>query len=159
VQFGLKKYSEAEPMYKRLLALWELVGGADHPMLSLTLDKMVEFYLEQKRYEEAAPLSKRALAIRAKETIETLHRSGRILTGQKRIDEATDVYGRALRIAADAGVPDDEIPGMLKAYALLLRQKQREKEALVVDKRLKDATDRKAEKEGKRTMPPSRPGN
>lgn len=153
VLFGQKKYPEAETMYKRLLEMWEMVGGPEHPMLSLTLDKMAEFYIEQKRYDEAAPVSQRAFTIRSKATIETMHRAGRILTGQKRIDEAAEVYSRALRIAADAGVPDDEIPGTLRAYALLLRQKQREKEATALDKRVKDAMERKAETEGKRPKP------
>ena len=161
VYFGQKKYAEAETMYKRLLEMWEMVGGAEHPMLSLTLDKMAEFYIDQKRYDEAAPISQRASRIRSKGTIETLHRTGRILAGQKKIEEATEVYSRALRIAADAGVPDDEIPGMLRAYSLLLRQKQREKEALAIDKRFKEATERNAEKEGKRPKPegpqPARP--
>ena len=154
VLFGLRKYAEAEPVYKRLLEMWEMVGGPEHPMLSLTLDKMAEFYLEQKRYDEAAPIAQRALAIRSKGTIETLHRTGRILAGKKKIDEATDLYSRAIHIAADAGVPDEEIAGTLRAYALLLRQKQREKDAAAMDKRWKDATERKAAKEGKQ---PARP--
>ena len=153
VYFGQKKYAEAETMYKRLLEMWEMVGGADHPMLSLTLDKMAEFYIEQKRYDEAAPVSQRAFAIRSKATIETMHRTGRVLAGQKKIDEATEVYSRALRIAADAGVPDEDIPGMLRAYSLLLRQKQKEKEAAAIEKRFKEAADRKTEKEGKRPKP------
>jgi tetratricopeptide (TPR) repeat protein len=156
VLFGQKKYPEAEVMYNRLLALWEMVGGPDHPMLSLTLDKMAEFYIDQKRYDKAEPLTQRALAIRSRTTLESLHRTGRILTGQQKFDEALDIYARAIRIAADARIPDEEIPGMLRAYALLLRQNRRDKEALGMERRWKDAADKKAEKEGKRPLPPSR---
>jgi hypothetical protein len=101
----------------------------------------------------AEPIAQRALAIRSKETVETLHRTGRILTGRKKLDDAIDLYGRTLRIAADTRVPDEEIPGTLRAYALLLRQKQRTKEADALEKRGKEAAARQAEKEGKRTAP------
>jgi tetratricopeptide (TPR) repeat protein len=154
VLFGQRKYAEAEPVYNRLLALWEMVGGQDHPMVALTLDKMAEFFIEQKRYDTAEPLAQRALFIRSKATIEGLHRTGRVLTGQKKLDEATEVYARAVRIATEAGVPDEDIPGTLRAYALLLRQKQRGKEADAIDKRLREAMNRKTEKEGKRPAPP-----
>ena len=151
--FGLKKYDEAEVMYKRLLELWEMVGGAEHPMLALTLDKMAEFYIEQKRYDEAEPIAQRSLSIRTKATMETLHRTGRVLTGQRKIEEATELYGRALRMAAEARVPDEDIPGTLRAYALLLRQARRDKEADSIESRLKEGIERKAEKEGKRPKP------
>jgi tetratricopeptide (TPR) repeat protein len=153
VLFGQKKYEAAEPVYNRLLALWELVGGHDHPMVALTLDKMVEFYLDQKRYDVAEPLVKRALTIRSKAEIETLHRNGRILTGQKKLEDALDLYSRALRIASDAHLPDEEIPGALEAYALLLRSAQRDKDATTIEKRLADARRANAQKDGQRTVP------
>lgn len=155
VLFGLKKYAEAEPIYNRLLALWELVGGADHPMVALTLDKMAEFYLDQRRYDEAQPLVQRALTIRSKAEIETLHRVGRVLAGQRKLEEALDVYGRAIRIAAEAKLPDEDIPGTLRAYALLLRDAQRDKEAIEIDKRLRESIENKERREGKRVAPPA----
>jgi hypothetical protein len=45
---------------------------------------------------------------------------------------------------------------MLRAYALLLRQNRRDKEALGMERRWKEAADKKAEKEGKRPLPPTR---
>jgi len=50
VEFGLKKFAEAEVLYRRLAALWEKNADADHPMLALTFDKMGEFYAFQQRY-------------------------------------------------------------------------------------------------------------
>lgn len=152
VLFGLKKYDEAEVIYTRLLALWEMVGGPEHPMLALVLDKMAEFYLEQKRYDTAEPIIQRAQTIRSKATLQTMHRAGRVLAGQKRPVEAIELYGRALRIAAEARIADEEIPGMLTAYSMLLRQQQRDKEASVIGKRFKDAMDRKAAQESKREV-------
>ena len=52
VLFGQKKYADAEPYYLRLLALWETSAGPEHPMVALTLDKMVEFYNDQKLIRE-----------------------------------------------------------------------------------------------------------
>lgn len=153
VLFGAKKYDEAEVMYKRLLAIWEMVGGPHHPMLALTLDKMAEFYIDQKRYEEAAPLTEHAQEIRTKVMLETLHRSGRVLVGERKIEEAIDLYERTVRIAADARVPDEEITGVLTTYAILLRQQQHEKEAAIIGRRLKAAMERTTAKEGKRTKP------
>ncbi|HYP05471.1 MAG TPA: tetratricopeptide repeat protein [Bryobacteraceae bacterium] len=155
VLFGAKKYDEAEVMYKRLLSIWERVGGPEHPMLSLTLDKMTEFYMEQKRYEEAAPVTQRAQAIRVKAMLQTLHRSGRVLVGEKKIEEALDLYERTVRIATDARVPDEEIAGVLTTYAILLRQQQREKDAAIIGRRLKAAMEKTTAKEGKRAQPPA----
>jgi tetratricopeptide (TPR) repeat protein len=157
VQFGQQKYLEAEVLYKRLLALWEQVGGPEHPMLALTLDKMAEFYIEQKFYDLAEPLAQRALAIRAKMTMESLHRSGRVLVGREKFTDATEWYARTVRIAAETRMPDEELPGVLRTYALLLRQMHRGKEADVISKRIKEAIDRKTEKEGRRPLPPSVP--
>ena len=76
---GQKKYAEAEPFYLRLLALWENSAGPEHPMVALTLDKMVEFYNDQKLYEKSEPLAQRSLAMRTRSLIESFHRTGRVL--------------------------------------------------------------------------------
>lgn len=64
-QFGQKKYDEAEQGYKRLLALWIFAAQQpDHPMIALTLDKIVVFYRAQKRWDEAEDAAGKAIAIR-----------------------------------------------------------------------------------------------
>jgi tetratricopeptide (TPR) repeat protein len=98
VLFGLKKYTEAEEAYKRLLAIWELSGGPDHPMVALTLDKMAVFYIEQKRFEDADSVASRALSIRAHAVIDSSQRAARTLAGQRKVDEAVDLYERTLRV-------------------------------------------------------------
>ena len=157
VQFGQQKFAEAESMYKRLINLWEIVGGPEHPMLALALDKTAEFYIAQKRYTDAKPLTERALALRLQLGIESLHRSGRVLVGQEKFDEATDLYSRTVRVASEMRIADEELPGVLRTYSLLLRQLHRNKEADVIVRRMKEAVDRKTEKEGKRPLPPSGP--
>lgn len=157
VLFGQKKYEEAEPVYQRLLSIWEGSAGAEHPMVALTLDKMAEFYSAQKLYEKAAPLAQRSLAIRTKTLIETYHRTGRVLVGEQKFPEALDLYERVARIGTDAKVPDEQMDGILRSYAMLLRQAKREPEAAKIEARVKEALLRKADKEGRRPAPPARP--
>src|SRR5262249_2326872 len=65
-QYGQKKYTEAEPGYKRLLNRWVLSTGAPyHPMVALTLDKMAVFYRAQDRWEEGTNAAEKANAARA----------------------------------------------------------------------------------------------
>ena len=60
------RYAEAEPLYKRALAIREKALGPDHPdyfLVAQSLNKLAAFYGHQGRYAEAEPLYKRALAI------------------------------------------------------------------------------------------------
>lgn len=157
VYFGQKKYAEAEITYQRVLALWETSAGPDHPMVALTLDKMVEFYTAQKLYDKAEPLSQRSLAMRTKTEIESFHRMGRVLVGQQNFEAALDLYARLNRIAADAKVPDEQLDGVLRSYAMLLRQAKKESEAVAVDRRIRDALIRRADRDGRRPVPTPKP--
>jgi tetratricopeptide (TPR) repeat protein len=154
VLFGQKKYAEAEPYYERLLTLWETSAGPEHPMVALTLDKMVEFYNDQKLYEKSEPLAQRSQAMRTKTLLESFHRTGRILVGEKRFEDALTLYERVIRIAADAKVPDEQMDGVLRTYALLLRQLKREAEAAAIDKRIREALINKADRDGTRLPRP-----
>jgi len=60
------RYAEAEPLYKRALAIWEKALGPDHPEVAMGLNNLGNLYEDQGRYGEAEPLSKRALAIQEK---------------------------------------------------------------------------------------------
>jgi tetratricopeptide (TPR) repeat protein len=154
VLFGQKKYAEAEPYYLRLLALWENSAGPDHPMVALTLDKMVEFYNDQKLYEKSEPLAQRSLAMRTKSLIESFHRTGRVLVGERRFDDALVLYERVIRIAGEAKVPDEQMDGVLRTYALLLSQLTRDKEAAAIDRRIREALIKKADRDGTRLPKP-----
>ncbi|HRJ19579.1 MAG TPA: tetratricopeptide repeat protein, partial [Bryobacteraceae bacterium] len=61
---GQKEFEAAEPVYLRLLALWENNAGTHHPMVALTLDKLVMFYREWGREEPAEAAAARAAALR-----------------------------------------------------------------------------------------------
>ena len=58
------RYAEAEPLYKRALAIPEKALGPDHPSVGTSLNNLAGLYRAQGRYAEAEPLYKRALAIR-----------------------------------------------------------------------------------------------
>ena len=60
------RYAEAEPLYKRALAIDEKALGPDHPDVATALNNLAGLYDDQGRYAEAEPLYKRALAIREK---------------------------------------------------------------------------------------------
>ncbi len=60
------KYAEAEPLYKRALAIWEKAMGPDHPQVALVLENMAELYKETGRLDEAKRLEERAKAIRSR---------------------------------------------------------------------------------------------
>ena len=60
------RYAEAEPLYKRALAIGEKALGPDHPDVAQSLNNLASCTTHQGRYAEAEPLYKRALAIREK---------------------------------------------------------------------------------------------
>ena len=60
------KYSVAEPLYQRALAIYERTLGPEHPDLAGLLVNMAQFYEEQGNHTGAEPLRERARAIGAK---------------------------------------------------------------------------------------------
>src|ERR1039458_10082494 len=157
VEFGLQKYPEAEALYKRLRTLWEKNAGADHPMAALTLDKMAEFYAFQHRYDEADEVATAALALRAKTYIASLNQTGRVLLMEGKLADAEDLYHRTAQIGDLAKAPDDVMDSPLRIYARILREMKRNDEAAALEKRVKDALLRKADREGRRPAPVATP--
>ena len=153
VQFGLKRYAEAQPVYERLLALWEASAGPDHPMVALTLDKMAEFFAAQERYSEAEPLVARAAAMRTKILIESLDRSGRIKMSESKLEEAGELYRRAVLIADESKLSEKIVDPLLRAYAKILRGLDRGPEAEAVEQRIAAILAGRVEREGRREAP------
>jgi tetratricopeptide (TPR) repeat protein len=56
-------YTEAEPLYRRALAIDEKVLGPDHPEVANTLNNLAVLLEARGDYTEAEPLYRRALAI------------------------------------------------------------------------------------------------
>ena len=57
------RYADAEPLYKRSLAIYEKALGPDHPHVATALNNLAQLYQAQGRYADAEPLYKRSLAI------------------------------------------------------------------------------------------------
>jgi hypothetical protein len=114
-------------------ALWESSAGPLHPMVALTLDKMAESYADQQRYEEAETAASAALAMRAGMYLASLNQTGRVLLMEAKLPEAEGLK--------------------------VLRAVDRPGEAGALDKRVKDALLRKADKEGRRPSPVKLPAS
>jgi tetratricopeptide (TPR) repeat protein len=155
VEFGLGKMVESEALYKRLLALWVKNAGPTHPMVALTLDKMAENYAVQQRYEEAEKCAADALGMRAKTHLASLQQDGRLLIMQIKVQEAEDLYQRAIQIGELSKVGDEALDPLLRMQAKVLRELKRNDEAAAIEKRVEEAIDRRADREGRRPAPPN----
>jgi tetratricopeptide (TPR) repeat protein len=57
------RYAEAEPLYQRVLHIWEEQLGLEQSQVAYALNNLADIYQEQGRYAEAEPLYQRALRI------------------------------------------------------------------------------------------------
>ena len=57
------RFADAEPLFKRSLAIYEKALGPAHPNVAATLNNLAILYGRQGRYADAEPLYKRSLAI------------------------------------------------------------------------------------------------
>ena len=62
----LGNYTEAEPLYRRALAIMEKAVGPEHPNVAASLENYAVLLHETGRADEAAKMEARAKAIRAK---------------------------------------------------------------------------------------------
>ena len=132
------KYTEAEPLSKRSLAIREKALGPDHPDVATSLNNLAALYRAQGRYAEAEPLYQRALAIREKvlggRTIprpppaSTTWRCS--TTTKAAYAEAEPLSKRSLAIREKALGPDHpHVATSLNNLAVLYRNQGRYKEA------------------------------
>jgi len=56
------RYAEAEPLYRRMLAIGEASYGPDHPNVAAGLNNLASLFCVTNRFGEAEPLLRRALA-------------------------------------------------------------------------------------------------
>ena len=63
---GRARFSDAEMLYQRALAIFEKVLGPEHPDVASSLNNLAALYEDQGRYAEAQPLFRRALAVNEK---------------------------------------------------------------------------------------------
>jgi tetratricopeptide (TPR) repeat protein len=99
------RYSEAEPLFKRSLAIRERVLGPNHPDVATALNNLAALYHAQGRDADAEPLYKRALSILDKapgtnesHVARSLNSLAEVYRAQGRYAEAEPLYKRALAI-------------------------------------------------------------
>jgi tetratricopeptide (TPR) repeat protein len=109
-----KMFAAAEPLYQRLLALWENLVGEDHPMVAVTLDKLVVFYAEAGKPERAREALARSVAIRAHFLAVGLAHQAADAISENRSDLARTLYNRALAALELPGPTNEELIGEIK---------------------------------------------
>ena len=61
------RFGEAEPLYRRALAIRESSFGPEHMAVAVSLNSVAHILAETNRLSEAEPLIRRALAIQEQE--------------------------------------------------------------------------------------------
>jgi len=107
------RYAEAEPLYRRALAIWEAALGPDHPDTATILNNLALLYHAQGQYAAAEPLWRRALAIREQalgpdhpDTALSLNNLAGLYYAQGQYAAAEPLWRRALAIREQALGPD-----------------------------------------------------
>ncbi len=103
--------AEAEPLYRRALAIWEKALGPVHDRVASSLNGLASMYSRQGKYTDAEPLYKRALAIYEKalgpehpSVGGTLGALAEMHRKQGHDDQAEPLLDRAIAIRDRAGV-------------------------------------------------------
>ncbi len=131
------RLAEAEPLYRRALAIDEASYGPDHPKVALRLNNLAELLQCSNRLAEAEPLFRRALAIdeasygpNHPRVAVDLNNLSELLRSTNRPAEAEPLYRRALAIDEASYGPDHtDVATALNNLALLLRDTNRMAEA------------------------------
>jgi tetratricopeptide (TPR) repeat protein len=131
------RYTEAEPLLRRALAIFEKSYGPDHPEVALRLNDLAGLLQATNRLGEAEPLLRRALAILEKsyspdhpDVAPTLNYLAEILLRTNRLGEAEPLLRRALAIDEKSYGPNHpEVAPCLNNLASLLRVINRLEEA------------------------------
>ncbi|MDD5036335.1 MAG: tetratricopeptide repeat protein [Methylococcaceae bacterium] len=106
-------YSQAEPLYRRSLAIFEKVLGPDHPYVAKSLNNLAELYRMQGRYAQAAPLFQRSLTIFEKalgpehpDVATSLNNLAGLYQAQGQYAQAAPLFQRSLAIREKTLGPD-----------------------------------------------------
>ncbi len=99
------RYTEAEPIYQRAIAIGEKVFGTEHPTVATYLNNLALLYHTQSKYTEAEPLFLRAIAIGEKSwgaehdiVADFLNNLVLLYRAQGKKAEAESLYQRAIAI-------------------------------------------------------------
>jgi tetratricopeptide (TPR) repeat protein len=130
-------HTQAEPLYRRALAIGEESLGPNHPNFATRLNNLAILLSETNRHAEAEPLYRRALAIDEKSfgpnhpiVAIRLNNLATLLSETNRRAEAEPLYRRALAISEKSFGPDHpNVATGLNNLAQLLQNTNRHAEA------------------------------
>jgi tetratricopeptide (TPR) repeat protein len=111
----------AEPVYLRLLALWESAVGKDHPMVAVTLDKLVVFYVKAGEPEKAREALARSVAIRANFLAVGLSLQAQDAVSENQRERAKALYNRALAALGPPGPANEEMIAEIKSALVAIQ--------------------------------------
>jgi Tetratricopeptide repeat len=103
------RYADAEPLFKRSLALREKAFGTNHPDVAFSLNNLAELYVVERRYGDALPLVRAAAQIGAQRksiylTALTGASAKTLITNADAFNEGYQVVQRAASSAASQAV-------------------------------------------------------
>ena len=111
--YSLARYSEAEPLFRRALAIEEAIHGPDHPRVAVFLNNLALLLRVTNQLAEAEPLYRRALRIDETEygpdhpeVAVRLNNLAGLLRATNRLAEAEQLFRRALAIDEAGDGPD-----------------------------------------------------
>jgi len=138
------EYVQAEPLYRRALAIREKASGPEHPHTATSLNNLALLLKTQGKYDDAEPLYRRALAIREKalgpehpDTATSLNNLAELCRAQSRNQEAEPLYRRALAIDEKAlGVDHPDTAIDLNNLAVFLHDQGKSAEAEPLHRRV-----------------------
>ena len=122
------QYADAEPLFRRALAIDEKALGKDHPDVASSLNNLALLLYSQGKYGEAEPLYRRALAIYEKadgsyhpDVATSLNNLAELLRAEGKYADAEPLFRRALAIDEKAlGKDHPDVAIDLNNFALLL---------------------------------------
>ena len=123
------RYTHAEPLFERALAIYEKALGPEHPDVANSLNNLAGLYDNQGLYAKAEPLYERALAIYEKalgpehpEVALNLNNLATLYSNQGQYKKAEPLYERALAILEKAlGLEHPHVATNLNNLALLYK--------------------------------------
>ncbi|MCI0423971.1 MAG: tetratricopeptide repeat protein, partial [Acidobacteria bacterium] len=131
------QYAEAEPLFKRALAIREKAHGAMHPDVATSLNNLASLYNNLGKHAAAEPLFQRALAIKERalgaehpSVATSLNNLALLYNDQGKYAEAEPLYQRALAISEKAhGAEHPDVAISINNLALLYNNQGKDAEA------------------------------
>lgn len=131
------RYTEAEPLYQRVLSIQERVLGVDHPQVATSLSGLAVLYRRQGNYRQAEPLFQQALYIWVQELgpdhpqiAGPLNGLASIYCDQGKYEQAEPLFRRAVSIREQALGPEHpQVASLLNNLAILYAEQGKDKQA------------------------------